>query len=118
MWVGFLVMMLGGALLTAVGWVAWLGKLPRQYIVGIRTPYTMATDEQWFATHKYGAPYLIFGGVATLAMSLAVLPFAIAGAVPTAFASAVLLVATLVVLSAALCSWYFGVRAAKAHLGQ
>lgn len=116
MWFGFLVMALGAAVITVVGWYAWLGKLPRQHIAGIRTPYTMANDEQWYAVHKYGAPYLIFGGVATLAISLAVLPFAIAGALPEAFSAAVLLASAFVILIAALCSWYFGVKAAKAHL--
>lgn len=111
-------MTLGAAVVTVVGWYAWLGKLPRQHIAGIRTPYTMANDEQWYATHKYGAPYLIFGGVATLAMSLAVLPFAIAGVLPEAFSIAVLLAAAMVMLIAVLCSWYFGVKAAKAHLGR
>jgi uncharacterized membrane protein len=111
-------MTLGAAVVTMVGWYAWLGKLPRQHIAGIRTPYTMANDEQWYATHKYGAPYLIFGGVATLAMSLAVLPFAIAGALPGAFSAAVLLAGTMVLLTAAIGSWYFGVKAARAHLGQ
>lgn len=118
MWVAVLVMTLGAATITAVGWYAWLGKLPRQHIAGIRTPYTMANDEQWYATHKYGAPYLIFGGVATLAMSLAALPFAIAGALPDAFATGVLGAGAFVILVAALCSWCFGVKAAKAHLGQ
>jgi uncharacterized membrane protein len=111
-------MTLGAAVITAVGWYAWLGKLPRQHIAGIRTPYTMANDEQWYAAHKYGAPYLIFGGVATLAMSLAVLPFAIAGVLPDAFAAAVLLASAFVILIAALCSWFFGVKTAKSHLGQ
>ncbi|MCC7089246.1 MAG: SdpI family protein [Chloroflexi bacterium] len=118
MWVGFLVMALGAAVLTAVGWYAWLGKLPRQHFAGIRTPYTMANDEQWYATHKYGAPYLIFGGVATLAMALAVLPFAIAGALPNAFATAILIAGAFVILIAALSSWFFGVKTAKAHLAR
>src|SRR3989304_2323372 len=103
-------MTLGAATITAVGWAPWPRELP--------PPYTMANDEQWYATHKYGAPYLIFGGVATLAMSLAALPFAIAGALPDAFATGVLGAGAFVILVAALCSWFFGVKAAKAHLGQ
>ncbi|GMV87018.1 MAG: hypothetical protein AMXMBFR80_28710 [Dehalococcoidia bacterium] len=118
MWVGFLVITLGAATITAVGWYAWLGKLPRQGIAGIRTPYTMANDEQWYAAHRYGAPYLIFGGVAVLAVGLAALPFAIAGSLPRAFSVAVLLASAGVLLGAALASWYYGVRGAKAHLGQ
>ena len=114
----FLVMAVAASLLTVVGWYAWLGKLPRQHIAGIRTPYTMANDEQWYAAHKHGAPYLIFGGVATLAISLAVLPFSIAGALPDAFSTAVALASAFVILVAALSSWYFGVKGAKAQLGR
>jgi len=118
LWLAFLVMTLGAATLTVVGWFAWLGKLPRQGFAGIRTPYTMASDEQWHAAHRFGAPYLIFGGVAGVAIGLAGLPFAIAGELPDAFAAASLLAAAGILLVSALASWYFGVKGAKAHLGQ
>lgn len=118
MWFAYLVMTLGAAAVTIVGWYAWLGKLPRQGFAGIRTPYTMANDEQWYAAHRYGAPYLIFGGVAVLAVGLAALPFAIAGSLPVAFSVTVLLACAAVLLGAAFASWYYGVRGAKAHLGR
>ncbi len=118
MWIAFLVMTLAAAIITVVGWYAWLGKLPRQGFAGIRTPYTMANDEQWYAAHRYGAPYLIFGGVAVLAVGLATLPFAIAGSLPGAFSATVLLASAGVLLIAALASWFYGVRGAKAHLGK
>jgi hypothetical protein len=76
----------------------------------------MANDEQWKAVHRYGAPYMIFGGVAALAGTLAMLPFAIAGRLPDAFSAAVLLVLAVVLGSTALLSWQFGVRAAKRSL--
>lgn len=118
MWVGILVMTLGAAVVTLVGWYSWLGKLPRQGFAGIRTPYTMANDEQWYAAHRYGAPYLIFGGVACVAVGLAALPFAIAGELPEVFGTTLVLASAGTLLVAALSSWYFGVKAAKTHLGQ
>lgn len=51
-------------------------------------------------------------------MALAVLPFAIAGALPNAFATAILIAGAFVILIAALSSWFFGVKTAKAHLAR
>ena len=116
MWVGFLVILIGSAAVTAAGWYGWQEKLPRNTWAGIRTPYTMANDQQWKAVHRFGAPYMIFGGVAAFAGALAMLPFALAGKLPDAFAAAVLLVLALVLGSTALLSWQFGVRAAKRNL--
>lgn len=118
MWFAFLVLALAAVAVILIGWYGWLGKLPRQHIAGIRTPYTMRSDEHWNAVHRYGSPYLIFGGVAVLAISLAVFPFAVGGALPGTFSAAVALAAALVMLGAVLASWYFGVRAAKAQLGE
>jgi len=116
MWVGFLVMLLASAAVTAVGWYGWQEKLPRQHWAGIRTRYTMANDEQWKAVHHYGAPYMIFGGVAAFAGALAMLPFAIFGSLPETFAASVLFALAIVLGSTALMSWRVGVRAAKANL--
>ena len=117
MWAAFVVIILGSALVTLLGWRALQEKLPRQHWAGIRTPYSMANDEQWYAVHRYGAPYLIFGGVATLATALAMLPFSIAGKLPAAFSVAVFLASALVMAGSALLSWAMGVRGAKAALG-
>ena len=117
MWIAFMAMAFGGVALITVGWLGWQGRLKRQGFAGIRTPYAMASDEQWMAVHKHGSPYMIFGGVAALAMCLSLLPFAIAGQLPNAFATTMaLLIAGLVLLSA-LASWWYGVRGAKAELG-
>ena len=117
MWLGFLVVMIGSGLVSAVGWRALQEKLPRQHWAGIRTPYSMANDEQWYAVHRYGAPYLIFGGVASFATALAMLPFSLAGKLPNGFSATVLLATALVMGGSALLSWVMGVRGAKATLG-
>lgn len=117
MWIAFVVMLLGSGLVSFLGWRALQEKLPRQHWAGIRTPYSMANDEQWYAVHRYGAPYLIFGGVASFAAALAMLPFSLAGKLPNGFSAAVLLAAALIMGGSALLSWVMGVRGAKAALG-
>ena len=117
MWLAFVVMLLGSGLVTVLGWRALQEKLPRQGWAGIRTPYSMANDEQWYAVHRYGAPYLIFGGVASFATALAMLPFSLAEKLPNGFSAAVLLATALMMGGSALLSWMMGVRGAKAALG-
>ncbi|MCC6959581.1 MAG: SdpI family protein [Dehalococcoidia bacterium] len=118
MWVAFLVVLAGSALVTVVGWRALQEKLPRQYWAGIRTPYSMANDEQWYAVHRYGGPYMVFGGVASFAAALAMLPFSLAGKLPNGFSAAVVFAIALVLAGSALLSWVMGVRGAKAALGR
>lgn len=118
MWVVFLIVLTGSALVTVVGWRAIQEKLPRQSWAGIRTPYSMANDEQWYAVHRYGGPYMVFGGVASFAAALAMLPFSLAGKLPDSFSTAVVIAIALVLGGSALLSWVMGVRGAKAALGQ
>ncbi|HNM78250.1 MAG TPA: SdpI family protein [Tepidiformaceae bacterium] len=118
MWVAFLAMLAGSAVVTFVGWQALREKLPRQSWAGIRTAYSLASDEQWYAVHRYGAPYMVFGGVASFSAALAMLPFSLAGKLPNGFSVAVILAIALVLTASALLSWFMGVRGAKAALGQ
>ena len=118
MWVSFMAMAFGGMALISIGWLGWQGRLKRQHFAGIRTRYAMANDEQWYAVHKHGAMYMIFGGVAALAMSLSLLPFAIAGQLPDAFALTMALIIAAVVLGSVVLAWSKGVSAAKRELGQ
>jgi uncharacterized membrane protein len=111
--VALFVIAAGSATVLAVGIFALIGKLPRNGWAGIRTPYTMRSDENWYRTHRFGAPFLIFGAVATLSASLAFLPFAIAGKVSDGLAGAVTLGSALLLLVCALASWLYGVNTAK-----
>jgi uncharacterized membrane protein len=56
--------LLGGAgvLFAVVG--NYLGKLPRNYMVGIRTPWTLCNDYVWERTHRFAAPLFVCGGLA------------------------------------------------------
>lgn len=41
-----------------------LGKVKRNFFVGIRTPWTLANERVWDATHRLGARLMTFAGVA------------------------------------------------------
>lgn len=115
--IALLVMTLAGLLLVTVGWLGVQGKLPRNHIAGIRTPFTMRSEENWYATHRHGGPIMVFAGVAVVAAGLALLPFAAAGAVGDAFVAATALAMAGVTLVAVLGSWLLGTRRARAELG-
>ena len=44
-----------------------IGKAKRNYFIGIRTPWTLASDEVWGKTHALGAKLFKIAGVASLA---------------------------------------------------
>ena len=58
-----------GLLLIIVG--NYLGKVTRNFFVGIRTPWTLASDEVWFRTHRLGGPLFVAGGAVILIAALA-----------------------------------------------
>jgi uncharacterized membrane protein len=39
-----------------------LGKVRRNFWMGIRTPWTLASDKVWYATHRLGARLMMFAG--------------------------------------------------------
>jgi hypothetical protein len=50
-----------GVLLIILGNFA--GKLRRNFFIGIRTPWTLASEEVWFRTHRLGGPLMVLAGV-------------------------------------------------------
>lgn len=109
---------IGGLLFVVLGWLGLTGRPPRNGFAGIRTPYTMKSDQHWYAAHRYGAPMLIFGGVAVFMTGLAFFPFSVAGKVPSGLGSAVTMAMTGLLLLSALISWQTGVKGAKRELGE
>jgi uncharacterized membrane protein len=39
-----------------------LGKVPRNFYIGIRTPWTLASERVWYATHRLAARILVLAG--------------------------------------------------------
>jgi uncharacterized membrane protein len=50
-----------GTMLAVLG--NWLGKLRRNFYIGIRTPWTIANEEVWERTHRVGGPLFVIHGV-------------------------------------------------------
>jgi uncharacterized membrane protein len=51
-----------GVMLAVVG--NWLGKVRRNFWVGIRTPWTLANERVWERTHRVGAKLMVLFGLA------------------------------------------------------
>lgn len=47
----------------------FMGKIRKNLYVGIRTPWTLASDANWIATHRIGARLMVIGGVAGAILS-------------------------------------------------
>ena len=56
--------MLMGVLFMVVG--NWLPKCQQTYTMGIKLPWTFASEENWNATHRFGGKVWFFGGIATM----------------------------------------------------
>ena len=48
-----------------------LGKVRRNFYVGIRTPWTLASERVWYATHRMGARWIVATGAIGLALIVA-----------------------------------------------
>jgi uncharacterized membrane protein len=48
-----------------------MGKVQRNFYIGIRTPWTLADERVWNATHRLGARTLVLGGLGGLILALA-----------------------------------------------
>lgn len=47
-----------------------MGKTERNYVMGIRTPWTLASDEVWHRTHRLAGQMMVGTGIACLLMAL------------------------------------------------
>lgn len=113
MLIGLIVLFLGAATVLAVAVMGLVGKLPRNHWAGIRLPYTMSNDERWEATHKFAAPFLIFGAAGVAAVTLAFIPFALAGRISDTLGAIVAIVSAVVLLTAVVFGALIGVTASK-----
>lgn len=53
-----------GILLVFIG--NFLGKTTKNFFIGIRTPWTLASDEVWRRTHRLGGWLFVLAGLATV----------------------------------------------------
>lgn len=58
-----------GLLIAVLG--NFLGKVSRNFFVGIRTPWTLASEEVWLRTHRLGGRLFMLAGLAMFALALA-----------------------------------------------
>lgn len=56
--------LLMGVLFMVIG--NWLPKCKQTYTMGIKLPWTFASEENWNATHRFGGKVWFFGGIATM----------------------------------------------------
>lgn len=56
---------LTGALFIVLG--NYMGKLERNWIIGIRTPWSLASEEVWAGTHRFGRWIFVAAGLLLLA---------------------------------------------------
>lgn len=52
----------------------YLGKFQKNFFIGIRTPWTLASDEVWNRTHRLGGYVFMVGGLLIIVIGLAGLP--------------------------------------------
>ncbi|NLI92278.1 MAG: SdpI family protein [Peptococcaceae bacterium] len=57
-----------GVLFIVIG--NYMGKLKHNYFMGIRTPWTLASEEVWYKTHRMAGPFWVIGGIIFMVSSL------------------------------------------------
>jgi len=73
--VGLVMGALIGALFVLIGFV--IGDLRRNWFFGIRTPWTLSSDETWAETHRKGRGVFVAMGVAILLVGVLQTPWAL-----------------------------------------
>jgi len=66
---------MGGVCLLLVLLGGVLSRVKRNFYVGVRTPWTIADEQVWDATHRFAAKVFVAGGLLGLALTLAKLTF-------------------------------------------
>jgi uncharacterized membrane protein len=61
-----------GAMFVLIG--NQLGKSRSMFLVGIRTPWTLASEEVWIRTHRLGGKLMVGGGLAMIVAALLPIP--------------------------------------------
>jgi uncharacterized membrane protein len=59
-----------------------LGKSRSMYLVGIRTPWTLASEEVWIRTHRLGGKLMVLAGLAMIGAAVLPLPAGLLWTIP------------------------------------
>jgi uncharacterized membrane protein len=54
-----------------------MGKVRRNFWIGIRTPWTLASERVWYSTHRFAAKTMVAGAALALSATFAGLPLSI-----------------------------------------
>jgi uncharacterized membrane protein len=54
-----------------------MGKVRRNFWIGIRTPWTLASEKVWYSTHRFAGKTMVLGAVLSLAGVVAGLPIGV-----------------------------------------
>ncbi|AIE83872.1 hypothetical protein OP10G_0504 [Fimbriimonas ginsengisoli Gsoil 348] len=54
-----------------------MGRVRRNFYMGVRTPWTLASERVWDLTHRHAASLWFFGGLVVAALALIGIPFGI-----------------------------------------
>jgi uncharacterized membrane protein len=111
--VATIVLVVAALVMVVSGVLGLIGRLPPNGVIGIRTRFTRASDANWYAVHRAGAPWLIFGGVAAFVIGTAFLPFMAIGKLSDGGALAVVIVVLVLTMIAAVGAWLFGTWGAR-----
>jgi uncharacterized membrane protein len=60
---------MGGICLILAGMGNVLGKVRRNFFIGVRTPWTLASERVWNTTHRFAAKTFVAGGLLGLALA-------------------------------------------------
>jgi uncharacterized membrane protein len=63
--------LVGGACLAIVMCGNLMGKIRRNFYMGVRTPWALANERVWNATHRLAAKTMVAGGLVGLALTAA-----------------------------------------------
>lgn len=66
---------IGGVCLLVAVIGNMLSKVRRNFYIGVRTPWTLADERVWHATHRFAAKSFVIAGLLGLAMALAGVQF-------------------------------------------
>jgi uncharacterized membrane protein len=66
-----------GAMLVMIG--NQLGKTRSMYTIGLRTPWTLASEDVWIRTHRLGGKLMVTAGIVILAAAAVPLPPTVLG---------------------------------------